>query len=136
MNGDAQLMSSDNHCDTALRLFMIGETTVRKQSRRKELRRQRERATLDLEREARSLALARCAFPGKHCIEEVHLAHSQSTPCMQGYIIWTSMSGRGQGVMCTLSEATTPKSSTHREKSIVTWFYLEDTNAKGFYHWN
>ena len=43
MNGDAQLMSSDNHCDTALRLFMIGETTVRKQSRRKELRRQRER---------------------------------------------------------------------------------------------
>ena len=38
-----------NHCDTALRLFMIGETTVRKQSRRKELRRQRERATLDLE---------------------------------------------------------------------------------------
>ena len=125
MNGDAQLMSSDNHCDTALRLFMIGETTVRKQSRRKELRRQREgereseRATLDLEREARSLALARCAaFPGKHCIEEVHLAHSQSTPCMEGYIIWTSMSGRWQGVMCTLSEATTPKSSTHNAVNV------------------
>ena len=99
--GDAQLRSSDNHCDTAPRLFMMGETTVRKQGTPKA---ERERATLDLEREGRSLALARrgrrtAAFPGKHCIERSTLS-ALAEYALDGGIHHLD-EYEWQGVMCT-----------------------------------